>query len=92
MIYKFTKLCCLFIGGAFLLVAIGCHKHNDVVAAPTTTAPANGGKDTITIGATIDLSTATVTTTGSTYAWTVNGTGVSADSTFAFTPDRKSVV
>jgi Domain of unknown function (DUF5074) len=86
MTYNFTKLCCLFIGGAFLLVAIGCHKHNDVVAPPTTTPPANGGKDTITLGATISLSAATATTTGSTYAWTVNGAGASTDSTFAFTP------
>jgi hypothetical protein len=89
MTYTFTKLCCLFIGGAFLLVAIGCHKHNDVVAPPTTTAPANGGKDTITLGATIDLSAATATTTGSTYAWTVNGTSASSDSTFDFTPTAR---
>ena len=89
MTYNFTKLCCLFIGGALLLVAIGCHKHNDVVAPPTTTAPANGGKDTITLGATIKLSAATVTTTGSTYAWTVNGANASADTTFAFTPTAR---
>ena len=86
MTYNFTKLCCLFIGGALLLAAIGCHKHNDVVAPPTTTPPANGGKDTITLGATITLSAATATTTGSTYAWTVNGTSASTDTTFAFTP------
>jgi hypothetical protein len=89
MTYKFTKLCCLFIGGAFLLVAIGCHKHNDVVAPPTTTPPANGGKDTITLGVTIKLSAATVTTTGSTYAWTVNGASASSDTNFAFTPTAR---
>ncbi len=86
MKYSLTELCCLFIGGALLLVAIGCHKHNDVVAPPVTAAPANGGKDTITLGASITLSAATTTAAGATFSWTVNGTGSSSDSTFAFTP------
>jgi hypothetical protein len=89
MKYKFTKLCCLFIGGAFLLIAVGCHKHNDVIAPPTTTPPANGGKDTITLGATVTLSAATTTTTGSTFSWTVNGTASSSDTTFTFTPTAR---
>jgi len=89
MTYNFTKLFCLFLGGAILLVAIGCHKHNDVVAVPTITPPSNGGKDTITLGSTITLSAATSATLGATYTWTVNGTGASSDSTFAFTPTAR---
>jgi hypothetical protein len=89
MKYTFTRLCCLFIGGALLLVAIGCHKHNDVVGPPTTTTPANDGKDTITLGASITLSATTTTTTGSTFAWTVNGAKSSSDTTFVFTPSAR---
>ena len=77
------------IAAIFLFSIMACHKDHDAVAKPVITAPSNGGKDTVTIGNSLKLSPATSVTSGVTYSWTLNGTNVSTDSTYTFTPTAR---
>jgi Domain of unknown function (DUF5074)/PKD-like domain len=83
-----AKSVVIFLSVSITVILSGCRK-DDQVLKPEIGQPANGGKDTITVGESVILHPDTKTTSGSTYNWTINNTNASSDSSLTFTPTER---
>ena len=69
-----------------LVAFFACNKDHDKIAGPDISTGANGGKDTITLGHSLSIVPVVVSPGVSTYAWTLDGSAVSTDTAYTFTP------